>query len=209
MNINKTIEDYIIEDHMEARSLLNKYNSSIDHTEKLKWYKQFLWEICRHSIAEELILYPMMRDRLENGKIFADSDLEDHRKMKEDLAKLQHISPESSEFDIMVKQVWNELLLHMAKEEEELKIFAAEVPLDLRVEAGRKFQNRKMIVPTRPHTMIPDSNPTLEAIFGLLVAPVDKFLDLFTKFPDQKEVEKVTQVKDIHGSSNFGEITRP
>jgi hypothetical protein len=209
MNTDKPIEEMIIEDHTEVRNLLNKYNSTTDHSEKLKWYKQFLYEICRHAIAEELVLYPMMREHMVNGKLHADADLEDHRRVKEDLAKLQHIDIKSSNFDFLLMNTWNALLLHMSKEEDELQLFASEIPLKLRIDAGKKFQNRKLIVPTRPHTMIPDSNPTIEALFGLLVAPVDKFLDLFTSFPDQKEVEKVTKVRDIQGSTSYSQVSRP
>jgi hypothetical protein len=96
--------------------------------------------------------------------------------------------------------MWNDMIKHMDKEEStDLKIFAQEVSMEDRINAGKKFENRKLIVPTRPHTLIPDTYPTLEVILGMLVAPYDKFRDLFTSFPDQKEVERVIHSEDRLG----------
>lgn len=35
-------------------------------------------------------------------------------------------------------------------------------------------------------------NPTLEEALGLLLAPIDKFRDLFREFPEQQKHENIT-----------------
>jgi hypothetical protein len=211
MNANRPLEEIIREDHNEARALLNKYKESSNREEALKWYHQFVWLLTRHAIAEELIFYPLLREKVTNGQVLADIDIEQHRIIKEDLVRIQSLDVNSPEFEQNVRIMWEDLIKHMEKEEStDLKIFAQEVSMEERINAGKKFENRKLIAPTRPHTLIPDTYPTLEVIIGMLVAPYDKFRDLFTSFPDQKEVEKVLTQSDINlGQEVQSEIQRP
>ncbi len=202
MNTDRPIEELIIEDHNECKALLNKYRESSNREEALKWYHQFVWEVSRHAIAEELVLYPIIREKVTNGNVMADIAIDQHRQIKEDLVRIQSLNTDSNEFDTNIQIMWNDLIKHMETEEStDLKIFAQEVRIEDRINLGKKFQNRKLIAPTRPHTLIPDNYPTLEAIIGMLVAPYDKFKDLFTSFPDQKEVQRVIG----HGERNLGQ----
>jgi hypothetical protein len=49
--------------------------------------------------------------------------------------------------------------------------------------AGTMFAMKKNIVPT---PSIPDKPIALEATIGLLIAPIDKFKDLLSSFPNEK-----------------------
>jgi hypothetical protein len=208
MNINKPIDEFIKNDHDEARALFNQFRECNDRKEALKWYNQLVWQLTRHSIAEELIFYPLLREKVINGQVLADIDIEQQRQIKEDLVKLQSLDYNSAEFDQNVQVMWTDLINHMEKEENtDLKLCAQDISMEDRINAGKKFENRKLIAPTRPHTLIPDTYPTLETIMGILVAPYDKFKDLFTSFPDQKEVEKVC-CSDKLGQAADQEITR-
>jgi hypothetical protein len=191
----KPIEEIILNDHNETRAVFNKYNNSPDKDEKLKWYRELVYLIAKHAIAEEIILYPLLRDNVHNGEAMADQDLKQHRLVKEQIVYIQDkVKWDDPEFDVHVKAMWVDLCKHMNKEEcEVLKELPLQVLLQDRIDAGRKFENNKMIAPSRVHLNIPDECPTMEIIIGLMLAPIDKFRDLFSKFPEKSEIEQVKQ----------------
>jgi hypothetical protein len=78
-----------------------------------------------------------------------------------------------------------------------IKKFEIEIPLEERIEAGKKFENRKMLAPSRPHVSTPDESPTLETLIGILMSPIDKFMDLFSKFPEKYELDNIKTQKEI------------
>jgi len=43
------------------------------------------------------------------------------------------------------------------------------------------------VAPTQPHAMIPEKPVALEAALGMLMAPLDKFTDMFKDFPSAEE----------------------
>lgn len=188
------IEDFIVEDHNEIRALINKFFNTSDRTEAMRWYNQFVWNLARHSHAEELILYPFWRKDLANGEDIVKESIEDHQKVKKMLVDIQSINPLDDQFRKRVETMWSSLLKHI---EEEEKVYLSQmkhqIPYDNRVSYGKSFENRKFIVPTRPHLSAPENLPTLESAMGLFLAPIDKLRDLFTSYPDQDKVSKVLE----------------
>lgn len=49
-----------------------------------------------------------------------------------------------------------------------------------------QFLRTKAIVPTRSHPSAPNQ-PPLETLAGLLVAPIDRFKDMFREYPSVRE----------------------
>jgi hypothetical protein len=77
VNMTK-ISDAIKDDHRELEEAYNKILNASSHDEKKRWRNQFTWELARHSIGEELVLYPAMEKNLPNGKQMADKDRQEH-----------------------------------------------------------------------------------------------------------------------------------
>lgn len=45
-----------------------------------RWARQLMWEIARHAIGEEIVVYPLMEKHLgDEGLKLADQDREDHQ----------------------------------------------------------------------------------------------------------------------------------
>jgi len=79
---SKRISDLIIHDHAELSDYYKQIKNAKDSETKAKWQNQFIWELARHSIAEELVVYPAMEKYLgSNGKDMADHDRKEHRKV--------------------------------------------------------------------------------------------------------------------------------
>lgn len=70
---NKPLELLIMEDHNEIRQLYKHFQNAATKDDATKWYNQLVWEIARHSVAEEVVLYPIFEDKLGDwGKQRAD-----------------------------------------------------------------------------------------------------------------------------------------
>lgn len=75
-----TVSDSIIHDHEELKDYYNKIKNASDSDTKNRWRNQFVWELARHSIAEELVVYPAMEKYITpDGKQMADKDRQEHQ----------------------------------------------------------------------------------------------------------------------------------
>mgnify|MGYP002717796055 FL=1 len=74
-----TISDAIKKDHREIESYYDNIIKTSDETEQTKWQNQFTWELARHSIGEELVVYPAFEKYVPNGVELAKKDRQEHQ----------------------------------------------------------------------------------------------------------------------------------
>lgn len=73
------ISEAIKTDHRELEDYYNKILNSATDKEKTEWQNQFTWELARHSIAEELVVYPQFEKSIPDGRAMADKDRKEHQ----------------------------------------------------------------------------------------------------------------------------------
>lgn len=78
---NQCISDPIKKDHRELEEYYHKILNAKDEDEKTRWANQFTWELARHSVGEELIMYPCMKRVLKNGESLVAKDLQQHQEV--------------------------------------------------------------------------------------------------------------------------------
>lgn len=75
------LSDAINHDHLELQEYyreMTKSGMNADHIER--YQNQFVWELARHSIGEELVVYPAFEKYLgKEGKEMADKDRNEHQ----------------------------------------------------------------------------------------------------------------------------------
>lgn len=196
-NVKHSLLDQIISDHNQAKLFFaeyQKYRERANFEEANKWYHQWSWEIARHSIAEELVVYPALQKKFPKHGI--DDNLSEHQEVKENLSKLEKLSIQDREFDRIMISTQSSLVEHMLKEEQEqLPEFERVSTQEEIQKVLKKFERRKRIVPTRSHPNAP-VNPYLESLVGLLAAPIDKLKDMFSDFPEKEDVKNVAKRAD-------------
>ena len=73
----------IAEDHQEMYEYFDQYKtarSSGDLDTAERWARQLIWEVARHAVGEEIVVYPLMEKHLgERGLSLANQDREDHQ----------------------------------------------------------------------------------------------------------------------------------
>jgi hemerythrin superfamily protein len=75
-----TISDVIKKDHQEIKEYADNIRNARDDDTKVRWQNQLTWELARHSIGEELVVYPAFAKHLGGqGQHMADKDRAEHR----------------------------------------------------------------------------------------------------------------------------------
>ncbi|KAF7332763.1 Hhe domain protein [Mycena kentingensis (nom. inval.)] len=173
----QTLSQVIQADHQEVIKFYEQYqNAAGDMDAQARWARQLTWELARHSIAEEIVVYPLMEKLLGDvGKKLAAHDREEHQAVKELIGPMM--------MDLM----------HHIEGEENNDLPQLEAELDYRNdqsthEVVSDFLRTKQFVPTRSHPSAP-ARPPFETLAGLLAAPMDKLKDAFAKFPTEEMEE--------------------
>ncbi|KAJ5808442.1 hypothetical protein N7474_009711 [Penicillium riverlandense] len=177
------ISDAIKQDHREIESYYEQIVGTSDETEQTKYQNQFTWELARHSIGEELVVYPAFEKYVSGGVELANKDRQDHQSVKEQLKIFQNLKPSDPRFIPTIKALMEDLSKHI-KEEETNDLPKLEEALSQEDSEGysTSFGRTKMFVPSRSHPSAPDK-PPYETVVGLLTAPIDHLADLFRKWP--------------------------
>ncbi|KAJ7481839.1 hypothetical protein FB451DRAFT_1556028 [Mycena latifolia] len=191
MATKQRLTDAIKEDHEEMYEYHSNYKKSAgDLDAQARWAHQLAWEIARHAVGEEIVVYPLMEKHLgAQGLKLADHDREEHQHVKEMLYKLESLTPGTSEYDTIIERMMASLHNHNDDEEiKDLPLLEPHLGEDGSKHAASQFSLTKKFVPTRAHPDAPNK-PPFETLAGFLVAPIDKLKDAFTKFPTEEMKE--------------------
>ncbi|MFJ8853766.1 hemerythrin domain-containing protein [Streptomyces sp. NPDC102437] len=168
-------------DHREVDQLLSKIEAQpVGDEQRRKLADELTIELVRHSVAEEMYLYPAVRKHVADGDVIADKELSDHARVERHLKDLEGMAADDPRFDPLVAQLKLEVSEHVRDEEGRLfpLLTAAWTPEALD-ELGDKVRTAKKTAPTRPHPCAPSTPPG-----NKLMAPgtglVDRARDLLT-----------------------------
>lgn len=73
------ILEAIKQDHRDITAFGDLILKSTNLDEQTRCQNQFTWELARHAVAEELVLYPAMEKYLDRGTEMADKDRAEHQ----------------------------------------------------------------------------------------------------------------------------------
>lgn len=178
---NVSLVEAVRSDHAAFRDVMLSIEATahLGPREKLAAVFDLVRAVAQHSMAEELVLYPLARATLPAGQHATDVDLAFHRQLRSELSALSWCSPYDPALDAKLMRAWATLSEHMAEEERELlpALESAATPERL-LAAGRMFGAAKMLAPTRPHVAAP-MTPPLNLIASVFTAPLDWAMDLW------------------------------
>ncbi|KAF8459055.1 HHE domain protein [Terfezia claveryi] len=185
--MSMTVTEAVTHDHRELEDYYNNIKKAPDSDTATRWQNQFVWELARHSIGEELVVYPAFEKYLgDKGKDMAHRDRNDHNQLKVELKRFQNLGSTDPDFNPTLDKLFNDFQEHIKGEETvDLPTLEKALTDDVTADIAKSFERTKMFTPTRSHPSAPDK-PPFETAVGLLAAPIDKLTDLFRKFPDEK-----------------------
>jgi hemerythrin superfamily protein len=178
--VEQDVVDLLTTDHHEVLDLLQQIKVTTDTEERRDLADTVISELVRHSVAEEMYVYPAMRKHLPDGDAAVDHDIEEHKELEKTMKKLESVDAQSAEFDQLLAQLETILRDHVTDEEsEQFPRLRAQVPREELVEIGQKVETAKKLAPTRPHPMAPN-NQLFHKLVGPGVGLVDRLRDKLT-----------------------------
>ncbi|HTE73534.1 MAG TPA: hemerythrin domain-containing protein [Actinomycetes bacterium] len=176
----RDVVDVLTSDHAEITALLAVISNEADPQRARDLADTVVAELVRHSVSEEMHVYPAMRKHLPDGDKAVEHDIEEHKEIESLLKELEKADAAGSDFRDVVRRLTDVLDDHVADEEQEqFPQLRARIPAAELVEIGAKVERAQRLAPTRPHPNAPNAKP-----FHLLVGPgvglVDRLRDRLT-----------------------------
>lgn len=167
------------QDHKEVEQLFKKFEQASDRAHKTKrsLMDKIVRELSIHAAIEELIFYPMAREKLEDDDPVLEA-LEEHHIVKWTLSELERMDPEHERFDAKAKVLFEMVRHHVDEEESELfPALRDKLGRTRLAEIGEQLTQARKGAPTRPHPRMPDQPPG-NVLGGVAMAAGDRLIDL-------------------------------
>lgn len=168
----------IVQDHRDLERLfaeIERRNHSDEYHKEL--VDHAIADLVRHSVAEEQFVYPVARDRLDDGDDVVDHELAEHAEAERLMKELEPLDPADPRFDEVLTELIRDVRHHVEDEERDLlpalKSHCTEAELR---DLGRKLILAKDSAPTRPHPGVSD-RPPANLILDTGVGIIDKVRD--------------------------------
>ena len=165
--VDQDVVDMLTTDHHEVLDLLQQIKITANSEGRRDLADTVISELVRHSVAEEMYVYPAMKKYLPDGDEAVDHDVEEHKELEQTMKKLESVDAQSPEFTQLLGELEDILRDHVSDEEnEQFPQLRAQVPREELIEIGGEVENAKKLAPTRPHPLAPNNE-----VFHKLVGP--------------------------------------
>jgi uncharacterized membrane protein/hemerythrin superfamily protein len=171
------VVDLLTVDHAEVTALIADIWTTEDAALRRDLADTVIAELVRHSVAEEMYVYPAMRKHLPDGDAAVEHDTEEHKELETIMKQLEGVDVADVRFAELLRQLEAVLADHVADEErDQFPQLRARVPRAELVEIGQKVEAAKKLAPTRPHPAAPN-NQVFHKLVGPGVGLVDRLRD--------------------------------
>ncbi len=176
---DQDVVDILTTDHHEVLDLVGQIPGA-DPAQRRDMADMVIAELMRHSVAEEMFVYPAMREHLPGGDAAVQDDIDEHQQLVEVMKELESIDAADPGFLAALGRLEQVLRHHVTDEEnDQFPQLRAHLPREQLVEIGTKVTAAKKAAPTRPHPSAPHS-----ALFHKTLGPgvglVDRLRDALT-----------------------------
>src|SRR3954471_2476924 len=112
-------------------------------------------ELVRHSVAEEVLVYPEVEDKVSSEE--AEHAREEHAEAEETLRRLEKLDADDPGFDDELETLMSEIRHHIEDEEGEMFAHMRETIDEEQLrKLGGRVEAFKKVAPTRPHPHVPN-----------------------------------------------------
>lgn len=174
---DQDVVDVLTADHREAQALIGQIRLTQDATERRDLADTLIAELVRHAVAEEMYVYPAMREHLPDGEEAVSHDIEEHQQLEQTMKQLEGVEGGDPQFTELLAHLETVLSDHITDEEgEHFPQLRAALPATELVELAGKVEAAKKLAPTRPHPAAPNSE-LFHKVAGPGVGMVDRLRD--------------------------------
>jgi len=176
---DQDVVDILTTDHHEVLDLLGQIPGA-DPAQRRDMADTIIAELMRHSVAEEMHVYPAMKDHLPDGESRVQHDIGEHQQLVEVMKELEDVDSADPRFLQTLGRLETVLRDHVTDEEsDQFPLLRTHLTREQLVEIGRKVEAAKKAAPTRPHPSAPHSE-LFHKTLGPGVGLVDRLRDKLT-----------------------------
>jgi hemerythrin-like domain-containing protein len=164
---DEDVVDILTGDHREVMALIAEIRRAVPGDDRRELADVLIAELVRHSVAEEMHVYPAMRKHLPDGDEAVEHDIAEHKELEVTMKGLEGADADSEDFMHLVDELESTLRDHIDDEESaHFPQLRSAVPHDELVKLAAKVREAKEAAPTRPHPAAPNAE-----LFHKLVGP--------------------------------------
>lgn len=165
--------ELLCHDHRMVEQLFRDYRAAGNDTQRRGVVDLVVRELSKHAALEELMVYPLAKRVLPDGRQEIDEHLAEHMGAKKVLLALDGLAAGDDRTDSLMAELQREIEQHVQEEEGQLMPRLREaVDQQALDELGQELDRAKRTAPTRPHPHAPEEPPALT-----LAAPVAAIYD--------------------------------
>ena len=173
------VVDLLLDQHTQIRDLFLEVESASGKA-KAEAFQRLVRLLAVHETAEEQVVHPLARLRVEGGDDIVGERLAEEHAAKETLAELERMGPDAPEFPQLLDQLRADVLDHAGREETyEFRYLRREVSAgELRAMAAA-VRAAEAVAPTHPHPGV--ESATANTLAGPALSLFDRTKDLVRK----------------------------
>ena len=180
----RDVIDVLEHDHREVEEMFAELESlrgaSTDEARSRRKdvTEQVTSELVRHSVAEEVIVYPQVEKKVSAEEV--EHARKEHAEAEETLQRLEKLDADDPAFDDELATLMDEIRHHIEDEEGEMFAHMREVIDEDELRSlGAKVEAFKKVAPTRPHPNVPNE-PVPRTAAGPAASLLDRMRDAAT-----------------------------
>jgi hemerythrin superfamily protein len=173
---DKDVVTQLAEDHTRIRTLFDE-TLAAEPERRPEMVTTLVRTLVMHEVAEEEIVYPVLRKQGPEGDILAAHRIAEQASAERLLTALERNVHDTEQAEQLLRDIQSKVLEHA--EAEEATVFPRLRELDpaQRKNMGRLFTVAKLAAPTHPHPDAPDTPPG-NLVLGPVVAVTDRARDV-------------------------------
>jgi len=154
---DQDVVDVLTGDHRQVEGLITEIRRAESGPDRRELADVLIAELVRHSVAEEMHVYPAMRKHLPDGDEAVEHDVEEHKELEATMKQLEGADADGDDFARLIDELATILSDHVQDEEsEQFPKLREAVPHD-ELELADKVRAAKEAAPTRPHPASPNA----------------------------------------------------
>jgi hemerythrin superfamily protein len=183
-DVQRDVIEVLEHDHREVEAMFAELEAlrgaSTDEAQSRRkdLAEQVTIELVRHSVAEEVLVYPQVEDKISAEE--AEHARKEHAEAEETMQRMEKLDADDPAFDDTLATLMREIRQHIAEEEGQMFAHMREViDQDELRKLGGRVEAFKKVAPTRPHPNVPNE-PLPRMATGPAASLFDRMRDLAT-----------------------------
>lgn len=171
------VVELLLDQHNQIKDLFNRVASEPQGEQKRELFEDLIRLLAVHETAEEEVVHPTARRKIEAGDQVVERRLDEEDKAKRELAELYDMGVDHPEFNTKLQKVSDAVLQHANREEtEEFARLRQTLSQDQLTRMAGAVRAAQRVAPTRPHPRSGES-ATANLLTGPPVAVFDRVRD--------------------------------